>query len=335
MFSKFSLGLMAYTPNTAMKEAHRVGVAELGSRAVPTARSDIVPRVELKIVASEGRNCGIAAALQDTPQTRHNALREIARIATTFMDRCIQAKAERICMFGTESLRRSSEESLGELHRTLPKLVTLTPEVEARCSLFAAGYGLVATRKAGEMLVIDQGAGSMELAAGRIADGKIDLVSSVSHPLGAQPLLAQLRSLDGDFAKLQSALIAQSSAWSLPNGIGKTPPLIQGSVATKLAWLSLGKTPADRYDPRLVQGVSVTNKTIDTLIKRAIQDPNLVRRVVDPRESAGFEFESFISSLIAVRLMLGRLGADSFSASSYGTRFGVAWQLAEAESVLG
>jgi exopolyphosphatase/pppGpp-phosphohydrolase len=317
-----------------MNETFRVGVVELGSRAVRLLVADIVPRVELKIVASDGRNCGMAAALQDTLEARHETLREISRVATAFQDRCGQAKAERICMFGTEALRRASAENLSDLRRSLPKLVALTPELEARCSLFAAGYGLVATRKAGEMLVIDQGAGSMELAAGRIVDGKIGLVSSVSHPLGAQPLLAQLRSFGGDFAKLQNALLAQSSTWTLPNGIGKTQPLVQGSVATKLAWLCVRKAPTDRYDPRLVQGVNVTNKTIDTLITKAKQDPNLVRRVIDTRDSGSDEFEGFISSLIAVRIMLGRLGADSFSASSYGTRFGVAWKLAETESVL-
>jgi exopolyphosphatase/pppGpp-phosphohydrolase len=296
--------------------------------------ADIEPRSSLQIVASNGHNCGLAAALDATPQQRRETLAEVARVATGFAERCRAANAEHVGIFGTEVLRQLSAPDLEQLRGVMPSLVTLTPEVEALCSLLAAGYALPKARQKGDLLVIDQGAGSMELAVGRFHRGRVVLVSAVSHPLGAQPLLAQLRLHQGDFSKLRNALLTQSGDWILPKGFEGITPLVQGSVATKIAWLSKRGSSGDRYDPRLVQGVTITVQAMDALIARASREIDLVRRAIASQDSGEEEFDTFIASLVALRLMLQKVGASSFVTSSYGTRFGVAWHLVEPEAGL-
>ena len=60
-------------------------------------------------------------------------------------------------------------------------------------------------------------------------------------------------------------------------------PILLGSAATKLAWISVRRRDDDRYDPRLVHGTELTVDKIDQLVGIAELKPDFVRQVIDPR----------------------------------------------------
>ena len=116
----------------------------------------------------------------------------MARVGTTaagFIERCHTLKAKHICVFGTEALRQLSKARLAQLQKQIPELIVLDPAREAQCSLLAAAYGKKGGKTCGEVLAIDQGAASMELALGVFSSERLKLKDTASHRLGTQPLV--------------------------------------------------------------------------------------------------------------------------------------------------
>ncbi|HEY1050029.1 MAG TPA: hypothetical protein VGE39_09755 [Prosthecobacter sp.] len=309
-----------------MKLPVRVGIIEIGSRSLRLLIAEVAAPPHFHVLTTDSKESRLAQT-EDLDEIEES-LSRIAAICQKWMGRCVEMGVMNPCLFGTEGLRRLPAESVQDLAAELPGLRVLNADEEAVCSLLAAGYGLPVAEQNGTIVVIDQGGASLEVAVGEYVDGKLRLKSSKSLPLGTQPLVAMLQEAGGSLGKLKKKLAAEIELGDLKSGLGKARVIIQGSAATKLAWMSVRQQADERYDPRRVQGVRAPAKWIDGLTATAQSDPDRVRRAVDPKNPAGSEYETVMAGLVALRVLLEELGAADFSVGSLGTRHGMAWMLA-------
>src|SRR5262249_46658993 len=161
----------------------------------------------LRVISRDSRETQLAATVKLGSNAIKTKLREIDNIVYTFFERCRRLKASHIGIFGTEAIRQICIEHHQELSRIASHLVILDKKSEALCSLIAAIKGLPARSFHGnEVLTIDQGAGSMEVAIGQLANSDIGLTSYKSYKLGTQTLASSLLKKKGDLVKLKAEI---------------------------------------------------------------------------------------------------------------------------------
>jgi exopolyphosphatase/pppGpp-phosphohydrolase len=306
-----------------MNAPFRVGVVEIGSRAIRLLVADTQCLNGLTIVATDWAETGLVAAIGRDSETE--VVSRVATIGSAFVDRSRELQAKRICVFGTEALRQISNGSLEQLKASIPEILVLDSQREAECSLLAAANGLECS---GEVLAIDQGAASMEVAVGDFRDGQLQLKAATSYRLGTQPLVESLAKCGGDLKGFQSMLQRKIKRLRLVSCSAALRPILLGSAATKIAWIRVRKREDDRYNPKLVHGTVMAVDKIDQLIMLAEQSPDFVRSVIDPRNPNSSEYETVMAGLVGLRLVLERFKATEFAVSAFGTRHGMALRLA-------
>lgn len=313
------------------KHSTRVGVIEIGSRAIRLLITDYRSGAGLIIAATDSAESRLAIALGSDEDRQNEIVSSVGSLASAYIERCRTMQANRICVFGTEALRRLPASQLTRLKASIPELIVFDAEREAECSLLAAAYGTQGNGSVGEVLAIDQGAASMELALGKFSVGGLQLIATASHPLGTQPLVESLAACGGDLKPFKRELKKKIASLDLTSLQTAAEPVLFGSAATKLAWISVRRNEAERYDPRQVQGTELTVEKIDQLLGIAGDKPDFIREVIDPSRRKSTEYETVITGLMALALVLKQLKASSFKVSALGTRHGVAWQLIQAK----
>jgi hypothetical protein len=309
-----------------------VGVVEIGSRAtrllVARVAADRIEPELTRVEATELMEC-----VQRGEADAREELARIAAIAASFRRQAVDAGAERTYVFATESVRQIEHTPLflrSPLATEIDEI--LDQRGEALCSLVACVVGLGSTRlSAKSVLLIDQGAGSMELALGRCGP-PVELLDFISVPLGGNALLQMFRSNGCSNAKLNAQVLPVLKACKLPEGkIDQV--IIQGTAATKFAWMMERNNPRERYDPRRVHGKRVTTEHLRQLFSMTERYTGRqwieFHNFVNPGEPNGDGGVRLASGIIPLLRLLETFKLDEFVVSAYGTRHGMACRLAE------
>lgn len=311
----------------------RVGVIEVGSRAVRLLVADTSETGGMEIRNTDVEDSRIMESVHRGDVAIRGELQQVFEVATRFREKALRFGAERVCVFGTEAIRQVADL---EVFRASP-LATVFDEIlddrtEALCSLLSGLMGLPAVRKkGGRVLVIDQGAGSTELAAGKYGP-PIELVDFASLKLGGNTLLKLLRDHRLNFIEFRSAVNSILDECAIPAG-DFDQVIIQGTVATKCAWLIERKNKQEKYNPRRVHGNRVPLSRLELFLIPYLE--KLTRTgwakfqdMVNPGEPAGDAGERVASGIVPLVYFLKRLKKHDFLVSAHGTRHGMAWLLA-------
>ena len=290
--------------------------------------AEISPNGHLTTITANWRETGLAVAQSIGGDTLDQKVEEVIEVANMFLKESQNHQANRICIFATEAVRRMSEKHIGILRERIPGLEVIDRKTEAVCSLLGAITPFESPKPTDESFIIDQGAGSMELAVGHISKSEVELASYKSYKLGTQELVEDLNESQGNFQKFSVKLQSKVKSLKLLEVNPKLCPIILGSAATKMAWIKVRRNLADRYESGKVHGEIINIQLIDKLEKMAIADPEMVRRVIDPSNPKSREFETVMTGLIAISIFLKQLGKSEFKVSAYGPRYGVVWMTA-------
>jgi exopolyphosphatase/guanosine-5'-triphosphate,3'-diphosphate pyrophosphatase len=302
-----------------------VGIVEIGSRAIRLLVAEIAANGRLTTVTSDWRETGLASAQSAGGEVLDQKVDVVADVVNAFQRESQVRQVQRMCIFATEAVRRMSKEHTDILRQRIPGLEVIDRKTEACCSLLGALTPFEAPLPMGESFIIDQGAGSMELAVGHISARGVELSAYNSYRLGTQELVEDLNACRKDFQRFITGLQNKVRNLKLLAVDPKLSPIILGSAATKMAWIRIRRNPSDRYDPARVHGQVIETQSIDKLADLALRAPEKVRPIIDPSKPDSPEFETVMTGLIALSLFLKRLGKAEFKVSAYGPRYGVVW----------
>ena len=148
--------------------------------------------------------------------------------------------ATRMAVFGSEAIRRLGPVPV-EGFRTVAKLSGSFEEEEAELSFLAGVLGGVhPANRFSTFLVIDQGSGSMEVVVGSLNAEGAKISAYKSYALGTRELVKMLQAA-GTFDQLRKSLVVRFSRLKpFTHKVGG-PPVVLGSAATRLAWMSVDR----------------------------------------------------------------------------------------------
>lgn len=314
----------------------RVAVLEIGSRAARMLVAE-VDADGVRPVATRSVLCPLVQALGQGRDATRQALADTARTVDAFTSLAREYGAVRTAMVGTEAMRRLSEGGPEALPPALRGVRLLTPAEEVRYTVLASAHGpMKGARLTGTVLVVDQGGGSLEVAAVRM-DEELEILASAGLDLGAARLLSDFADAGSDLRAFRHAL-----AETLPRAPFDVGPVhhavIHGSVATKCAWISINTEGAGgRYDPHRVQGVEMEVRGLEAMLEMVVRAPHAqwdrLRPSFDPLNPGSDEMERVVTGAAALALLLRRFGLDRFKVSSLGPRHGLAWAMAQEAAI--
>lgn len=328
------------TNGLSMDTITRVGVVEIGSRAVRLLVADISVRTGLTVVATDYRGTQLVSAVMAKTDSVAREINEVSNIVHAFLERCRDLRAAHISIFGTAAIRALQQKSdplFQELLKLIPNMRVLSKRSEALCSLVAAVKGHPSEfSHASNVIAIDQGAGSTEIAVGHVLNSHIELADYNSYSrLGTNNLVGVLKKENNKVSNLKERIYGwfnpdRKDALKPPGKGIYSPTVLFGSAATKFALVSMRvrENKNYRYAPHLVHGKDFNIKQLDGFIDHAIKNPDPIKLLIDPENPDSDECNVVISGLVALSALIHELKKDKFIVSGFGTRHGMAWDIA-------
>ena len=305
----------------------RVAVIEIGSRSVRLLVADVEGR---RVNSVLGRTEDLDLMQWAAGGRVTHAMGALTDILQAFRSRASTTGAMRVFVYGTEAVRRiTADFGRGGLER----VHILDPAEEARSSLTAAALQLSGASPMADLCAIDHGNGSLEVAFGD-ATSQVTMSAYASVPLGSEPLLARLAQLDSNLGAFRSWAHAVVDGIELPASRPQRV-VIQGSVATKCAWLTVRRNHDERYEPRRVDGRVMERHGLAKLWTLVASKPPTewaaLSRIVNPRDPPTDQIQRLATGCIVLERLLQRLDADAFTVGAYGARYGMAWRVAHGD----
>lgn len=314
-------------------QVERLAVIEIGSRASRLTVADVSMRW-VRIVGSDHDLSNLFCLVEGSEISL--AQKRLETTLERFLAKAAKTGAQRIRILGTEAIRLLAERSL------LPPqlgIEVLSPIEEARLSFLgaAAGLGLPASDR--EFLVIDQGAGSME-----VTDGSLSPSPHVSHSasiaLGAtlaEALFNRAACCIPTFKQHVSSVLHQGLAghrWSRSRSV-----TVVGGIATRLGWIAVSAKRAARYSPSQVHGIQFNLECLTRVINgfhscSASQIRSFAREFAVGSRS-GPNWNEFLASSLVICEAAQRLGVEEVRVSTTGTRLGALLEMSSDGGRLG
>lgn len=313
-------------PETARVE--RLAVIEIGSRASRLTIADVSLRW-LRIVGSDHDFSNLFRLVEWSEISLAQKRLEVA--LERFRAKAAKAGAQRIRIMGTEAIRLLAERSL--LPRQLG-IEVLSPSEEARLTFLGAAAGLGFPTRDRELLLIDQGAGSMEVTDGRLCPSP-HVSHSISIGLGAkvaETLFDRAACCIPTFKKQLASIVKNGltgHSWSKCRCV-----TVLGGTATRLGWLAVRPKGSSRYSPSKVHGVQFNLECLMKVIHglqhcSAAQIQSFAHELAAGSRS-GPNWSEFLASSLAICEAARLLGVEEMRVSTTGTRFGALLEMSSA-----
>lgn len=264
-------------------------------------------------------------ALAEDRDTLSDLLMRINTVIAEFENIARDQNATKILSFGTEAVRRLIAKEQIRPYSALSRVRVLSQFEEARSSAIAATSALEHHLPPGPCLVIDQGAGSLEVATVELSP-TLAVLESTSLDLGGDELLRRFAAQGSDLGRFRQNLKDEISApFDFQPIVGA---FAQGSVATKCAWLSLSPPRGSRYDPKRTHGSPLGLRSLDAMIEIFVKLPypqwDRMRATFDPANPTSDDIERVVTGAVVLVEILRIFSVSRFIVSANGTRHGVA-----------
>ena len=310
----------------------RVGVIEIGSRAIRLLVADVAATIGIRIITTGVEGC---ALLEKGNQSQVALYREITRVCESvkrLRTKAQKYEAETVVVVGTEALRRIAKT---DIYKTSPLAQQvdriLDAHSEALYSLVAGSFSLAHNdTPQGNCLLIDQGFGSMEIAYGKLGP-PVELLEYVSLDLGVGRLLNDLASCERDLNVLKYDVSRYLDGLNLPD-FKPHHAVILGSVATKYAWIKIRRNERERYSPKRVDGKQIQTEALEedwTKIAQLVPELGWTRiqEIVFPGDPGGDEAKRLFAGIVPLAYLMNQFEQKNFVVSASGTRYGLAFHI--------
>jgi exopolyphosphatase/guanosine-5'-triphosphate,3'-diphosphate pyrophosphatase len=304
---------------------YRFGIIDIGSRGIRLLIAD-VEDTEFKFVYSTGGFSKLGEMADDQGNLSPASIEHVTETVKTYIDTCHSYGTEHLQAIATQVVRNAPNKNMfiDRISAHVP-LKILSPEEESTCSFLASVDAFRAyLNSESNLLVIDQGGGSTELAAGGInADGTPVLKHFASYEFGTLELsriLLRSELVNDGLQEIKQLLRTHLLAIPPFELFSQSPPTLVIGMGSSLT--SLIKRFKGIKSLRRLHGHSIKKSEIDTLIQ---QTPGNAR-VADIQ--ADDELTSIISGILTYQMILSRYQADRVYLSRHGMRYGALLSLA-------
>ncbi|MDO8878384.1 MAG: hypothetical protein Q8M24_05045 [Pseudolabrys sp.] len=318
--------------------AKRVAVIEIGSRATRLLVADVIRGQPLITVTTSVDDTRLMEAAALSEAAILHELDNIYGIVTRCRERAIRSNATAVKVFATEAIRQVRDTNAFRNSRLAASIDQILDEkAEANCSLISGLTALDRFKLGGDkILVIDQGAGSMELASGKRGP-PVEMTEFSGVKLGGNLLLKLFRENGLDPKAYRAAALPMlKQCETLNRDLDRV--IVQGTAATKFAWLLVRKSKMEKYDPKRVHGAKLHRKQLEFIVSNVETfslDKNPKKKWADlqefinPGEYGGDAAERVVAGIIPLIHLLTIFHKNEFVVSAYGTRHGMAWRLGQ------
>ncbi len=317
----------------AIHGKRRVGVIEIGSRAVRLLVAEVSETVGVHPITTGVEGCDLLEKSNQSPVAVRREMTKVCESVKHFRTRAQQHDAEEIVVVGTEALRRIAETDIyntSQLAQNVDRI--LDGRSEAMYSLIAGSFSLARPDALqGNCLLVDQGFGSMEIAYGALGS-PVKLLEYVSVDLGVRRLLHDLASCGQDLNALKRDVSDYFDGLNLPK-FKPDHAVVLGSVATKYAWLRLERKEDERYNPKRVDGERIQTETMEGDWAKIAQLASklgwakieeFMSPVMSPGDRGKDEEKRLVAGIVPLAYIMNRFELESFVVSAWGTRHGLA-----------
>lgn len=311
-----------------------IALVEIGTRAIRLLVAEKDAEFGIRIVGANYENSplNIVESVGVPQDGFANKASLLATVVARLLSITSRYPVREVVIFGTESLRRLSEEDVSKLRVHIPTLRILSPEEEARaCHASSCLVAHMVGRSEDHIISGDIGSGSFELCEGaRATPGTYTWYLGTDFGSNRLSDLYVNRGLAGVKHELQAALDQTPFLSKLED---KSLLLFSGSAATKFAWLgyrsSIGDQVGLRYDLKKIQGTVIAESQIandlEMLNNYRKKDREKASRLVCPENPRGPELEILISGMQAISCAMKHTRQSQFVVNAYGGRHGIAW----------
>lgn len=305
-----------------------IGVIEVGSKAVRLLIADVF-NGEMRVLKYESLFQPIPAIrlLSDSEVRLH--LKKIDDAVEVFRLIAEKHGAQWVFPFGTSIAREIASRIGGNEVIGSQKILVLNSSSEAAFSLCAAlsGANSLLSKKSSNILVIDQGGGSLETIIGKKGEGLPIALDCSSYKLGSHELLQLFHEQGRNFKKYKDVINKRINDYR-NTGLLVSDAVMLGGTATTSAWLKMRQSTSERFDPSVINGIRVTVEEIDRwcalLTEQFTKNRAVINDIFSFQKDNPEAPEKFITSMIAISAFLRKYGISSYLVSSNTTRHGVA-----------
>jgi len=308
----------------------RVGVVEIGSRSIRLLVADLCLETGLRPVMTRSSEARLIEAVRQGPDAVAVAMAEVQACIRAFRITAAELHVDKLRVIGTRALREILAN--GGDQALVADIDILSEEDEATFSLIASLRGLPDVDASfREVMLVDQGGGSLEIVRG--ATGRNPhLLESISLPLGSNGVITRMKALNRDVGAFRRDCARTLDAMTPPRFPEDGRLILQGSIATRCAWLAIRRTAREPYEPWRIQGRVLTTAALVQMMRVFESVPSSgwsqLRASVSPNAPQSDELEAVIGGIVLFLQLMGKWNVGEFTVSGYGTRYGVAWALA-------
>lgn len=314
---------------SASSSSVRVGVVEIGSRSIRLLVADLCLQTGLRPVMTRSSEARLIEAVRQGPDAVAMAMADIQARIREFRITAAELQVDRLRVIGTRALREILAN--GDL-ALVAGIDILSENDEAIFSLIASLRGLPdVDANFREVMLVDQGGGSLEIVRGATGPNP-RLLESISLPLGSNGVITKMKALNRHVGAFRRDCDRTLDAMTLPRFPNDGRLILQGSIATRCAWLAIRRTAREPYEPWRIQGRVLTAAALFQMMRVFESVPSSgwgqLRASVSPNAPQSDELEAVIGGIVLFLKLMASWNVSEFTVSGYGTRYGVAWALA-------
>jgi exopolyphosphatase/pppGpp-phosphohydrolase len=286
--------------------------------------------IDLAMALTSGRRSLIDAKMEELEDCIRN-LKAVARAAG----------AEQIGCFGTESVRKISEQKLFDFNNLSSRVGLHIQVLPSGGEALLAFWAVVReprihARTGDSFVVIDLGNASADIATGILRDDAPRITSTLGLECGRRTLIRRFREAHQEIEPFIKTIKGSFEGRKIPAVPAKTKLVLVGGIATKHAWIKVRTSENETYDkdPKRVDGVSLTGVEFGERARQVLGmaqlDPEAARKFVDPRSPANNydEVDAVIAGGLFVEALLSRVKKQECIVSSQTARFGALYLMA-------
>lgn len=309
---------------TSVDQRERLAVIEVGSGAVRLQIMEL-GQIHNRHIGSEH----IALNLLDvaSPARAGLVLLELERILTAYRAKAARSGAKFVRVIGTAGARL--------LARRTPVIARLGIDIlsepeEARLSFIGAMNGWQHESNGRDVLVIDQGQGSLELAEGTPSLGMC-VKRSTSLPLGARAVSEIYPHSDSSQFILSEQLRSTLSGWLARAADQRSAcATIIGSTATRLGWEAVKRRPTEKYAREKVHGATFNLESLRHSLENLRVHTGQRQQKRQSLASVDGRDADFVANLLVICEIASLAGVSEIRVSTTGTRQGALLEMASA-----